>query len=81
LPSVPLNLEICPDAEYVGTGAPLPDWADAVIPIENVESLDERGEITKEIRKPKTIRTAIPNSKFLTLSEVPVLWFFQTVRE
>ena len=38
------------------TGDPLPEWADAVIPIENVESLDERGEITKEIRKPKTIR-------------------------
>jgi putative molybdopterin biosynthesis protein len=56
LPSVPLNLEIGPDAEYVDTGDPLPEWADAVIPIENVESLDERGEITKDIRKPKTIR-------------------------
>jgi len=56
LPSIPLNLEIGPDAEYVDTGDPLPEWADSVIPIENVESLDERGEITKEIRKPKAIR-------------------------
>ena len=56
LPSVPLNLEIGPDAEYVDTGDPLPEWADAVIPIENIELLDERGEITTEIRKPKTIR-------------------------
>jgi len=56
LPSVPLSLEIGPDAEYVDTGDPLPEWADAVIPIENVESLDERGEITTDIRGPKTIR-------------------------
>ena len=34
----------------------MPEWADAVIPIENVESLDERGGITTDIRKPKTIR-------------------------
>jgi len=45
-----------PRSQYVDTGDPLPDWADAVIPIENVESLDEQGGITKDIRKPKTIR-------------------------
>ncbi len=56
LPSIPLSLAIGPDAEYVDTGDPLPEWADAVIPIENVESLDELGEISKEIRKPNTIR-------------------------
>lgn len=56
LPSAPLSLEIGPDAEYVDTGDPLPEWADAVIPIENVESLDERGEMTQEIREPSTIR-------------------------
>ncbi len=56
LPSVPLSLEIGPDAEYVDTGDPLPEWADAVIPIENVKSLGEHGEITKEIRKPKSIQ-------------------------
>lgn len=56
LPSKPAALQIGPDAEYVDTGDPLPDWANAVIPIENVESLDEHGKITKEIRDPASIR-------------------------
>jgi putative molybdopterin biosynthesis protein len=56
LPSKPISLEIGPDAEYVDTGDPLPGWANAVIPIENVESLDELGIITPEIRKPASIR-------------------------
>ena len=56
LPSKPLMLQIGPEAEYVDTGDPLPDWANAVIPIENVESLDELGDITAEIRKPASIR-------------------------
>ncbi|HJQ13607.1 MAG TPA: molybdopterin biosynthesis protein, partial [Anaerolineales bacterium] len=56
LPSRPIELQIGPEAEYVDTGDPLPDWANAVIPIENVESLDEVGTITKEIRKPAFIR-------------------------
>ncbi|MBI3162321.1 MAG: molybdopterin biosynthesis protein [Chloroflexi bacterium] len=43
-------------SQYVDTGDPLPDWANAVIPIENVESLDENGEITKAIRQPVLIR-------------------------
>ena len=56
LPSKPVVLQIGPEAEYVDTGDPLPDWANAVIPIENVESLDEQGDITSEIRTPKSIR-------------------------
>ena len=56
LPSKPITLQIGPEAQYVDTGDPLPDWANAVIPIENVESLDERGNITTEIRKPSSIR-------------------------
>src|SRR5215213_6863791 len=56
LPSKPITLEIGPEAKYVDTGDPLPDWANAVIPIENVESLDELGNITKEIRDPDSIR-------------------------
>ncbi|MEO8354343.1 MAG: molybdopterin biosynthesis protein [Chloroflexota bacterium] len=56
LPSKPITLQIGRDAEYVDTGDPLPDWANAVIPIENVESLDELGDITREIRQPFTIR-------------------------
>ena len=43
-------------AKYVDTGDPLPDWANAVIPIENIESLDADGGITKDIRGPKSIR-------------------------
>jgi putative molybdopterin biosynthesis protein len=56
MPSSPLTLFIGPEAQYVDTGDPLPEWANAVIPIENVESLDENDQITKEIRAPKSIR-------------------------
>ena len=56
LPSKPVTLQIGPEAEYVDTGDPLPEWANAVIPVENVESLDEVGEITDEIRNPACIR-------------------------
>src|SRR5215213_6727293 len=56
LPSQPLLLRIGSEAEYVDTGDPLPGWANAVIPIENVESLDELGHITVEIREPASIR-------------------------
>jgi putative molybdopterin biosynthesis protein len=56
LPSRPVTLQIGPEAAYVDTGDPLPDWANAVIPIENVESLDELGNITNEIRQPLSIR-------------------------
>lgn len=62
MPSAPIILFIGPEAQYVDTGDPLPEWANAVIPIENVESLDEKDQITKEIRKPKAIRirAAVP---------------------
>jgi len=43
-------------AQYLDTGDPLPDWADAVIPIENVEALDEHGRPSPGIRQPHTIR-------------------------
>lgn len=56
MPSAPVMLYTGPEAQYVDTGDPLPEWANAVIPIENVESLDENGDITKEIRKPASIR-------------------------
>jgi putative molybdopterin biosynthesis protein len=54
--SKPLILQVGPEAEYVDTGDPLPEWANAVIPIENVESLDENEQITSAIRQPKSIR-------------------------
>ena len=56
LPSRPVTLQMGAEAQYVDTGDPLPNWANAVIPIENVESLDEQGKITKDIRKPGSIR-------------------------
>ncbi|MGE5376497.1 MAG: molybdopterin-binding protein, partial [Bacteroidota bacterium] len=56
LPSRPVTLRTGPEAEYVDTGDPLPDWANAVIPIENVESVDEDGRVTVEIRNPASIR-------------------------
>jgi putative molybdopterin biosynthesis protein len=56
LPSKPVSLRIDEDAQYVDTGDPLPAWANAVIPIENVESLDGEGNITTEIRSPISIR-------------------------
>jgi putative molybdopterin biosynthesis protein len=56
LPGKPVTLQVGAEAAYVDTGDPLPDWANAVIPIENVESLDELGNITKEVRNPIIIR-------------------------
>jgi putative molybdopterin biosynthesis protein len=56
IPSSPITLQLGPDAEYVDTGDPLPGWTNAVIPIENVESLDEHGNITTDIRDPASIR-------------------------
>ena len=56
-PSTPLVFEVRDDsAKYIDTGDPLPEWANAVIPIENVESLDANGQITNDIRGPKSIR-------------------------
>lgn len=56
-PASPVQLSVSShQAQYVDTGDPLPEWANAVIPIENIESLDENEQITSEIRKPKSIR-------------------------
>ena len=46
MPSQPVTLRVGAGAEYVDTGDPLPEWANAVIPIENVEALDEHDQIT-----------------------------------
>jgi putative molybdopterin biosynthesis protein len=43
-------------ALYVDTGDPLPEWANAVIPIENIEPLDESGQISSAVRGPSSIR-------------------------
>jgi putative molybdopterin biosynthesis protein len=56
-PSNPFVLPVTPEfAQYVDTGDPLPEWANAVIPIENVEHLDAEGNITKTLRVSASIR-------------------------
>ena len=54
--SMELGEQLSAQAQYVDTGDPLPEWADAVIPIENVESLNASGQITSAIRQPHSIR-------------------------
>jgi putative molybdopterin biosynthesis protein len=56
MPSTPVTLFVGSQAQYVDTGDPLPEWANAVIPIENVESLNEDGQISSAIRSPSSIR-------------------------
>ena len=53
----PVALLVGPQAQYVDTGDPLPEWADAVIPIEDLEVLNE----TKEPQK-ETVRLMAPTS-------------------
>ncbi|MEE9513800.1 MAG: molybdopterin biosynthesis protein [Anaerolineales bacterium] len=53
----PVELLVGPQALYVDTGDPLPEWADAVIPIEDLEVLSE----TQDPQK-KSIRLMAPIS-------------------
>lgn len=54
--TMPIELKLGDEAVYVDTGDPLPEWADAVIPIEQVEPLDESGKIARDVRRPTRIR-------------------------
>jgi len=54
-PSTPVILSYGTQTVYVDTGDPMPDWADAVIPIEDVESLDENECVTHS-RYPFSVR-------------------------
>jgi putative molybdopterin biosynthesis protein len=56
LPSAPLLLEVGVKTIYVDTGDPLPAWADAVIPIENIEPVDAEGKPSSDARRPLNIR-------------------------
>jgi putative molybdopterin biosynthesis protein len=56
MPTAPLTLSLAGQAVYVDTGDPLPIWANAVIPIENVEPLDEQGQLLPDSRHPAGIR-------------------------
>lgn len=55
-PSRPVSLRIDDGAAYVDTGDPLPDWANAVVPIENVEPVDAAGQPAADPRHPYAIR-------------------------
>jgi putative molybdopterin biosynthesis protein len=61
-PTSPRTLQVGPQACYLDTGDPLPPEFDSVIPIENVEPLDEAGNLTPAIRRPTAIRirAAVP---------------------
>jgi len=52
----PINLIVSKKTVYVDTGDPLPDWADAVIPIEHTEPLDEDGQLSIHHRHPHAVR-------------------------
>ncbi|HEY5668704.1 MAG TPA: molybdopterin biosynthesis protein [Anaerolineales bacterium] len=56
MPTSPVTLALGAQAVYVDTGDPLPGWANAVIPIENVEPLDAQGEHSPDARRPAAIR-------------------------
>ncbi len=60
LPSKPVTLHMNEESVYVDTGDPLPDWANAVVPVENVEALDEEGNVlphnSDRVRNPVSIR-------------------------
>lgn len=56
MPTAPLILAVGPQATYVDTGDPMPDWANAVIPIEHVEPLDVQGGLAEDARHPASIR-------------------------
>jgi putative molybdopterin biosynthesis protein len=56
MPTNPIALRIDEETVYVDTGDPLPDWANAVVPIEQVEAIDEQGHLLDDIRNPYAIR-------------------------
>ncbi len=56
LETAPLVLEMGSMARYVDTGDPLPGEFNAVIPIENVEPVDNTGKPAKDSRNPTAIR-------------------------
>lgn len=52
----PVDLRMGEQAAYVDTGDPLPGWANAVVPIENVEPLDADGKPVQITRSPHFLR-------------------------
>lgn len=52
----PISLNIGAEAIYIDTGDPLPEWANAVIQVEEVEILDSQGNSITDARQPNAIR-------------------------
>lgn len=52
----PVDLHVEDQALYIDTGDPLPEFSDAVIPIENVEPIDSGGKPAGDLRHPQMIR-------------------------
>lgn len=48
----PVRLRIGSEASPVDTGNPLPDWADAVVPIEQIEQINDAGQEAIRLRTP-----------------------------
>lgn len=55
-PTAPVTLAYGSQAAYVDTGDSLPDWANAVIPIEETEPLTRAGQLSPNPRQPDAIR-------------------------
>ena len=62
MPNNPLTLALPHQAAYVDTGDPMPEWANAVIPIEDIEPLNLDGSLAEDPRAPDgiRIRAALP---------------------
>lgn len=72
MPTQPVEIGVRADAKYVDTGDPLPEWADAVIPIENIEPLTVDESPAADIRNPAFIRiraSAAPWSHIRAMGE------------
>lgn len=46
--NAPMQLQLDTQAKYVDTGDPMPSWADAVVPIENVQVIDSGWQTTDD---------------------------------
>jgi putative molybdopterin biosynthesis protein len=62
MPTRPVILKTGLQAIYVDTGDPLPTWANAVVPIEQVEAVETDGSAAEDLRHPPAIRlrSALP---------------------
>lgn len=66
----PVSLKYEQETTYLDTGDPLPEWADAVIPIELVESIAEGGGMADNPRQPHTIRIRASVSPWTHIREM-----------